>query len=266
MNSVNVMKSIGPGYIADSAMYNPNVYCALESMLADIHAEFATKRDTFEKRWLGIRPEFSPHQMRDGYVCEEIDEFPIELRELRRAKWVKLENCVYTRNDGIIFYDDKHIDAGWNYVLVSHEADLDLHSVFDLLDYRYVNTHLVEDILRNHDEEIMAGVNRLPIPSCERQVVQLHSQIEDAPNPEYAWMDEILEERSAREEEDDDAEKDRNTFDDMHMCKHVSRNAWMDEILEERSAREEEANHLEKDWRTFGCAIPWEHEPFDEIL
>jgi hypothetical protein len=247
MNNANVTKSIGPGYIGDSAMYNPNVYGAVESMLADIHAEFAAKRDTFEKRWLGIRPP----QIADGYVSgengiafeksEEIDAFPIELREKHRAKWVKLANCVYTRNDDIVFYDETHIDAGWNYLLVSHTPVVDVPSVFDLLDYRYVNVGIVEEILRNHNEETTAMVNRLPMPPCEREIcMDANARI-------------ML-------EEDYDAGNDANREN------HVSRNAWVDEILEERSAREEEPDNLEKDWRTFGCTIPWEHEPFDAIV
>ena len=149
-------------------------------------------------------------------ICPtEIDSFPIELRASCRAKWTKVGNQVYTGNDGISYYDERRIDAGWNYVSV---------------------LPVEKPVLRRH------------VPSVE--------------NEYYRYLDEMLEKQSAREEEEDDLEKDWKTFG---MCV-----AWqlekMDEILERRSAQEEELDDDAKNRETFENPIPWEHYPFEFIV
>ena len=186
-----------------------SVYNKLKMELAKIHAEMPAKRDVLEE----IRPMFIAPKM-DNFVFgqDDTDKYPIELRPSHRAKWTKTQTKVSTGND------DRHIDAGWNYVSVT--------------------PNLVKPVLRRH----------------------VHS-IE---NPEYASLDELLEERSAREEEPDDLDKDWKTFGIPIPWK--SDKETIDDLLEERSAREEEPDNWEKNQETFGNTTSWEHEPFDSIL
>lgn len=98
--------------------------------------------------------------------------------------------------------------------------------------------YIIEDI---HEEENMVELNRVLQPSCERDIC-------------------------AKEEEEDNLEKNRETFENPIPWRNNGIHEMLDEMLENMSAREEEEDNLEKDWQTFGCAIPWEYEPFDAIL
>ena len=191
----------------------------LKAELAKIHAEMPAKRDVLKETWSEIRAMFIAPKM-DNYVFGQgdTDKYPIELRQSHRAKWTKTQTKVSTGNDNISYYDDRHIDAGWNYVSVVHD--------------------LVKPVLRRH----------------------VHS-IE---NPDYASVDELLEERSAREEDRDDLDKDWKTFGISIPWK--SDKETIDEVLEERSAREEEPDNWEKNQDTFGNPRSWEHDPFDSIV
>jgi hypothetical protein len=220
---------------------NSLLYKDLVSSLSLIHEKFLDKtRESLIEAWR-IRPKF-PEPQSDNYVFgqNEDDHYPITLDPLRRAKWHKKDNIVYTPNDGITYFDDKHIDAGWNYVSVCNaEPNPDLNC-------DQTDVDLTELIKTNR-------------PILKRQTNEYLSYTEC-----YASTDKLLEMRSAREEERDDPEKDRATFGLPVPWKFDSE--LIDEILEQTSAKEEEPDNWEKNRETFYAPCAWEHEPFDHIL
>jgi hypothetical protein len=195
-------KSIGPGAVCDSPFYNDAVWDSLELALNRMHAEFPGKRAMLEAQW-SIRP---TQNTRGGDSLPEEDaEAPlsIEFRESHRAKWVKFQNTIYDEYRQIVFCDNTHIDAGWNYLLVWNEPDANFGALLDLLNYRYVNYGVVLQILQNRQEEVLARINRMPMPPCERQVCRTV----------YEEVDQELEIQHTKEEEPDNWRKNRETFD-----------------------------------------------------
>ena len=188
-----------------------------------MHIAFLANRAPFVNMW-AVRE--STHLHRD-----ERDSFPIELRPSHRAKWTKVKNQVFTGNDGISYYDERPIDAGWNYVSVVKDSALNTPSERSAL-----NTPLEKPVLRRH------------IYSFE--------------NEHYKALDEILEKQSAKEEEPDNLERDWKTFG-MCVSWHLE---TIDEILERRSAKEEELDDDVKNRQTFENPIAWEHYPFEAIV
>lgn len=191
---------------------------AVKQTLNAMNVAFPAKRAHLMNMW-SIRPAVGEPQ---HYVYDrnETDSYPIELRASHRAKWTKVQNQVYTGNDGISYYDERHIDAGWNYVSVLRE----------------MAPPLEKPVLRRH------------VPFIE--------------NEHYRALDEILEKQSAKEEEEDNLEKDWKTFG---MCAswHLEQ---IDEILERRSAKEEELDDDVKNRQTFENPISWQHYPFEAIV
>jgi hypothetical protein len=153
------------------------------------------------------RAQMNMWSIRNTVDTTETDSFPIELRATHRPKWTKVGNQVYTGNDGISYYDERHIDAGWNYVSVMKEMAVlplekpvlrrHVHS-FENEHYRALDEMLEKQSAKEEEEDDLAK-DWKTFGMC----VSWHLE----------KIDEILERRSAKEEELDDDVKNRQTFE-----------------------------------------------------